>query len=798
MTESSNPYRDLLVSLETGFCVFELLFDAKGNVLDARVLESNAFFNRMLGREDMQGKTFLELFPGIDDSWFRIYQEAFEKKEGMRFEKHHPPSDHWYELYASPFGPAEAGRLAVVFTNITERKRTEAALGEREAHKDFLVRLEDAIRPLTDPSAIQLVTSRMLGEHLNANRVYHAEIDEEAGTATIGPHYFKEGLPDAAGVHPISRSSRSMDFIRNRRELRLEDLQRDAEPEKIAAFEALGARSLLAVPLLKEGLLVWGTGVLDGKPRGWTDAELALAREVAERTWAAVRRARTEKELRLSEQKYHSLFESIDEGFCLVEMIYDAHGKAVDMLFVETNPAFEQHTGLDLAGKRAREALPDYEDFWIDLYAHVARTGEVVRREHPVRDLGDRWFQVSAFRHGDASENRVGVTFTNITARKQAEFALRASEKRYHDLFESMDEGFCIIQLYFDEAGKPVDFEYLETNPAFERQAGMNMKGHRIKDLVPGFEQSWIDAYGKVALTGVGMTRENEVKGLGNKWFRTTAYPYGPPENRQVAVLFTNITDRKRSETVLEDFNKRLEQEVKDRTAELRREEEKRRKLEERQRLALLAATLNAQEEQRRRIAESLHNGIGQLLYGVQLNLGQIDPEPGKAWTAHEARRRRITSALLTQAIEDVRRVSHELMPGVLEDFGLRVALKEICRTVSGTLTARCTVGRLPEEIAPYLQVSIYRIAQELMANVIRHAEAKEVRFDLSHDEKAYRLEVSDDGWGFDPSRSANGIGLKSIREKVVLLKGSFEIDSGPEGTTVRIRIPDLEDVASD
>ncbi|HEX2612414.1 MAG TPA: PAS domain-containing protein, partial [Fibrobacteria bacterium] len=846
MAESPNPYRDLLVSLETGFCVFELLFDAKGKVLDARVLESNAFFNRMLGREDMQGKTFLELFPGIDDSWFRIYEEAFKKKEGMRFEKHHVPSDHWYELYASPFGSPEAGRLAVVFTNITERKRAEAALRESEARERFMIRLEDAIRPLGNAAAIQEEACRLLGEHLGADRVYFGDTEGGEGRSVILPDYHRSDLPGIGGPYDPADFAEAMSLLQDGRPVQIDNLEEfpGLSERTRNALRSMGAGALFVAPLHKDGSLMGKLGVLFTQKHAWTQAEILLIPEVLERIWLAAKRAMAEEDLRKSEKKYHTLFESIDEAFCIVELIFDADGNACDFTYLEANPAFRRHGGFDPVGLRVRDLLPDYEQIWLDHYAHALRTGETVHLEHSVHGLADQWFRMSAFRYGEPDARQVAIVFTNITAERKAMDAVRASERKYRSLFESIDEGFCLLQMYFDEDGIPVDFEYLETNPAFVRQAGMAMQGRRIKDIFPDFEQYWLDAYGRVVITGEPVRLENKVAGL-DKWFQTTAFRHGAPENRQVAVVFTDVTERKREEQGLRDFNIQLEQQVIARAGELkesrdllqaifdasvvtldylvavrdekgeildfewrvanaaarrhsgdwtdkppryaemfpgirekgaferfrgvvetgkkadfeihydkdgydnwfhivavrlgdgmvmtsqditerrrneeiaRQAERDRTATEERQRLALLAATLNAQEEERRRIAESLHNGIGQLLYGVQLNLGQLDPEPGKAWTAQEARRRRVTSGLLTQAIEDVRRISHELMPGVLEDFGLRVALEDVCRTLSGPLSAECIFGGLPDEIAPFMQVSIYRIAQELITNVI-------------------------------------------------------------------------------
>ena len=140
---------------------------------------------------------------------------------------------------------------------------------------------------------------------------------------------------------------------------------------------------------------------------------------------------------------------------------------------------------------------------------------------------------------------------TDITEVKQAEAALRESEARYRSLFNSMDEGFCVIELILDESQKPVDWRYLEVNPSFETLTGIHgIVGKRIRELVPDHEEYWFEIYGKVSLTGEPIRFVNEAKGMG-RWFDLYAFRVGGPGSLKVAVLFTNITERKRTEEEL-------------------------------------------------------------------------------------------------------------------------------------------------------------------------------------------------------------------------------------------------------
>jgi len=134
--------------------------------------------------------------------------------------------------------------------------------------------------------------------------------------------------------------------------------------------------------------------------------------------------------LRASEERYRTLFESMDQGFCVVEMIYDPAGKPVDYRFVEANPAFVKETGFQQGlGKTIRELVPDHEEHWFEIYGKVARTGESIRFENPARAM-QRHYDVFAFRIGGEDDQRVGILFKDITENKQAELQLITAKEQ--------------------------------------------------------------------------------------------------------------------------------------------------------------------------------------------------------------------------------------------------------------------------------------------------------------------------------------------------------------------------------
>lgn len=146
--------------------------------------------------------------------------------------------------------------------------------------------------------------------------------------------------------------------------------------------------------------------------------------------------------------------------------------------------------------------------------------------------------------------------FRDVSGQVYSREAAASSTKRYRELFDSIYEGFCIVQVIFDDE-KAVDFRCLEINRTFEREAGFgDVVGKNILDLIPNLEPEWIEFFGNVAQTGRSMRFEGKVASVG-RWFEVYAYQYGEAGNNQVAILFKNISERKRTEEALRQSEER-------------------------------------------------------------------------------------------------------------------------------------------------------------------------------------------------------------------------------------------------
>ena len=178
--------------------------------------------------------------------------------------------------------------------------------------------------------------------------------------------------------------------------------------------------------------------------------------------------------------------------------------------------------------------------------------------EHTLPELGRRTLLIDARRltRQPNTGDLILVAMQDISERKQAEEALRESEERYRRLFTSMDKGFCIIEVLFDDNLNPMDYRFLEVNGAFEKQTGIkDAKGRRMSLIAPDHEQHWFDIFGRIALTGEPARFEKPAQEL-HRWYDVCAFRIGRPEDRQVAILFNDITERRRIDHELREADR--------------------------------------------------------------------------------------------------------------------------------------------------------------------------------------------------------------------------------------------------
>jgi signal transduction histidine kinase len=218
--------------------------------------------------------------------------------------------------------------------------------------------------------------------------------------------------------------------------------------------------------------------------------------------------------------------------------------------------------------------------------------------------------------------------------------------------------------------------------------------------------------------------------------------------------------------------------------------EEKIRELEQERKLVALESVMKGQEEERSRLARDLHDGVGGLLSGVKLSMSNMK---GNVFLSEEnAHSFNNVIMQLDQSIAELRRVSHNMMPEALIKYGLKEALENYCENmnVSGKIKLQLQTYGMEKRMEQSSEIVIYRITQELLNNVIKHANAKNVLIQLVREADRFNLTVEDDGKGFDVEEIENktGAGLSNIKARAEYLGGSVDIVSKKgEGTSVNI-----------
>lgn len=252
------------------------------------------------------------------------------------------------------------GFIGSVF-DITERKAAEA-------QKAFLLKLSDVLRPLASAEEVQAEAARILCEELRADRAVYYEIhgDSYIVNAEYGP-----GMSSVLGRHPAV--SFGIDLLERHRlgqPMVVGDVSKTHSEAELANFRAIQIGAFLGVPLVKGGQFIAGFTVHSMAPRVWTEVDVKKAEETAERTWSAIERMRAEERRRESEARYRLLFESIDEGFCIIEIRSEPRDGRIDYRVVEANPAFFLRTGFPetILGRWLREAAPELEEHWYETY----------------------------------------------------------------------------------------------------------------------------------------------------------------------------------------------------------------------------------------------------------------------------------------------------------------------------------------------------------------------------------------------------------------------------------------------
>lgn len=445
---SEARYGALFAAMATGFCVIEMKFDAADRPVDYRIVEGNKAFEEMTGLVDPYGKWVSEIAPGLEQHWFDLYGGVARTGEPVRFENPADIFGRWYDVQALRIGQPGAWQVAILFNNITERKQSET-------RQNALLELNDAIRDLTDAGDIAQASAQVLARTMGVSRAGYGTVDTVAETITIARDFNQPGVSSIAGVLSFRDYGSYIEDIKRGETVAIDDVTLDPRTADTAeALRAISAGSFVNMPLMEQGRVVAMVFVNHATPRHYTDSDLRLMRDVAERVRTATERARSEAALRDSEAQFRvfaqatpiQIWASWADGslYWFNPQVYAYSGLAEGALDGTTGWGKVVHPDdLDWASERWVQALASgqvYEnEFRIRRYDGVYRTFMV--RAEPVHDEEGRilrWVgsntDIEDLRRQSAELARFNETLEEQVAERtsalmQAEEALRQSQK---------------------------------------------------------------------------------------------------------------------------------------------------------------------------------------------------------------------------------------------------------------------------------------------------------------------------------------------------------------------------------
>ena len=510
--------------------------------LDGRVITANRTFAKRVGKtvEQCLGRSIYDFIPPeVAHSRRRIVEDLVRNAQPLVFEDERQGV--WMRHSLNPVLAADGSVTAVTIfaVDTTERKRRENLLVARQRIGEFAINhsLNDLLRMALD-EAESLTGSTLSFLHF-LNEEQRLLSMQAWSTKTLQTGF--SVLPQNSNLE-IPHSGIWSECLRTRRPVILNSETMNVRKKGLPD----GHPPLIRVVLLpiQRARKIVAILALANKETNYTDQDVQILSELGNLLWDVLEHKRAQEELAKSEALLNMvqrlsgmggwLWDVRQNSMLWTRELYHLHGLTPGQL----DPGSPEHIEISLSCYE-----PDDSSRILDAFAGCAEHGVSFDLEVPFTSVKGKRMRIRTRAEAIMENDRVSKvlgTFEDVTERRNL-------EHRYESLFQHMLDGFALHEIICDAEGRPVDYRFLEVNPAFERHTGhsaTDIKGKTVREVMPAVEQVWIDTYGKVALTGEPILFE-EYAAAQDKHFHVTAFRPAP---MQFACIFSDVSERKRHE----------------------------------------------------------------------------------------------------------------------------------------------------------------------------------------------------------------------------------------------------------